>query len=106
MFSESVILKMREIPLIEVLDRIGATHKYDSTYRSRGDEATQLLLIENQKNHFELLVTEPKFVLRKRGKRTRYAAGGGAIDLVMSLKKCSFPDAVRMLLAGEQNEKP
>ena len=106
MFSESLITKIRKTPLTEALEKIGASYSNDNTYRPRRDKATRLLLIENQKKHFELLVTEPKFVLRRRGERYWFAAGGGAIDLVMQLTKCSFPEAMRLLMSGgNENEK-
>ena len=104
MFSDRLICDVRQVPLTEALERIGAFWHVDKTYRPKRDKATRLLLVENQ---YEMTMTEPKFILRRRGKRDRIAEGGGAIDLVMSIKKCSFPDAVRLLLEeGERNEKP
>ena len=40
-----------------------------------------------------------KFILRRRGQRSFFAAGGGAIDLVMQLTGCSFTSAVQRLLS-------
>ena len=51
-----------------------------------------------------MIITEPKFVLRQRGKRARLGQGGGAIDLVMSLRQCGFLEAVRLLSAGDESE--
>ena len=100
MFSESLILKIRGITLIEALKRIGATYYFDNTFRPRKNQKTRLVLIDNQGKHVDMIVTEPVFLLHKRGTRERIGKGRGAIDLVIALKKCSFPAAVRLLMTG------
>ena len=105
-FSDRVICNVRQIPLTEALDRIGAAWHIDNTFRPRKDPKTRLVLIKNQEKHIEMLATEPLFFLRQRGSRDRVGQGWGAIDLVMALTRCSFPEAVRLLLTGENDEKP
>ena len=105
MISNSKIDEARKIPFTTVLERVGATYHLDPTFRPKRDKDTRLVLIKNQEKHIEMLATEPLFLLRRRGSRDRVGQGRGAIDLVMQLTDCSFPDAVR-LLAGDENEKP
>lgn len=95
--SDRVICKIRELTLTEALKRIGATWRYDNTFRPRRNPATRLVLVENQIRHVEMIVTEPVFLLRRRGTRERIGAGRGAIDLAMQLTGCTFPEAVRRL---------
>lgn len=99
MISNKHITAAREIPFATALEKIGATWHYDNTYRPRRNLHTRLVLIENQGMHYELVITEPVFVLRRRGNRRQIGHGRGAISLVMALTGCRFPAAVQRLLA-------
>ena len=100
MIGNRQIVTAREIPFETALEKIGATYKADRAFRPRKNPATRLLLIEISKNHYELKITEPKFLLRRRGECNWFAAGGGAIDLVIALTGCQFRAAVHRLLSA------
>lgn len=97
MYDNKEISVMRKIPLTDALDKIGVHWDHDNTFRPKRDKSTRLVLIENQGNYIEMLSTGPLFLLRERGSQKRIGKGRGAIDLVMELTGCSFPETVRLL---------
>ena len=84
----------RSVPLTDVLDKLGLSWRFDSTYQPRSNPVTRLVLVGDR---HEITITDHLFVLRRRGCRKVIRSGGGAIDLVMALTGCSFRRAVREL---------
>ena len=62
--------------------------------RRIGNPDTKLVLVNDQ---FEITITDPLFVLRRRGSREVIATGRGAITLATAITGCSFKSAVRRL---------
>ncbi len=95
--SPDVIERLRALPLCRVLDAMGLYWKLDPDYVPRKDKSSVRINLSMGNSVRELLITGPKFF------DTRDAAfkGGGAIDLVMLIKNCSFRTAVATLLAVE-----
>ena len=94
MIDDHKIQAARDVPLTDALDQLGLCWEIDPSYRPRGNPDTKLVLVNDQ---FEVTITDPLFVLRRRGSREVIATGRGAISLAMSLTDCSFRTAVRRL---------
>lgn len=95
--SPDVIERLRALPLCRILDALDLYWKPDPDYVPRKDKSSIRINLSIGNSVRELLITGPKFF------DTRDAAftGGGAIDLVMKIKGCSFRTAVATLLAVE-----
>ena len=94
MLDDRKIRSAREVPLTEALDRLGLHWQIDASYQPRDNPDTRLVLVDNQ---FEITITGPLFILRRRGSRDVIAQGRGAIDLAKAITGCSFKSAVQRL---------
>ena len=94
MLDDRKIQSARDVLLTDALDRLGLRWEIDPSYRPRGNPDTKLVLVNDQ---FEITITDPLFVLRRRGSRDVIATGRGAITLATAITGCSFKSAVQRL---------
>jgi hypothetical protein len=90
--SPEQIAKVRATPLETVLERLGFYVSRDSAFQPRLNKRTVSLFVSDNNDVHELIVTGEKWFDKREN-----VGGGGAIDLVMHLKKVSFSGAVRFL---------
>ena len=94
MIDDHKIQAAREVLLTDALDQLGLRWEIDPSYRPRGNPNTKLVLVNDQ---FEVTITDPLFVLRRRGNRDVIATGRGAITLATAITGCSFKSALQRL---------
>ena len=92
-----VVARLRNLPLCRVLDALDLYWKPDPDYVPRKDKSSIRIHLSIGNAVREVLITGPKFFDTRDADFT----GGGAIDLVMKVKQCSFRTAVAVLLAVE-----
>ena len=94
MIDDRKIQSARDVLLTDALNRLGLRWEIDPSYRPRGNPDTKLVLVNDQ---FEITITDPLFVLRRRGNRDVIDTGRGAITLATAITGCSFKSAVQRL---------
>jgi hypothetical protein len=97
-FEEAQLIRVRSLPLIQVLDGLKAGGRLfwrrDIDFVPEKDSRTIRLFISLPSGLvWEILVTDPKWYDARAGK-----GGGGGIDLVMYLLDLDFVTAVQTLL--------
>lgn len=94
--DNSELERWRSLPAIHVLAQISDHVKVDPTFRPLRNAASVRVHVSVSARDFELVCTREKWwdTRAERG-------GGGAIDLVMHLKACSFKEAA-VILHGAQ----
>ena len=93
-YSKKNINQVRSMALSDALTKVGIRCFKDTSFAPIKNQKTEMLIVDDI---FEITVTGEKFVARRRGSRKIEATGGGAIDLVMCVKRVPFLDAVRLL---------
>lgn len=92
--SKQEIEVLRSIPFPQIFDAFDFRWKFDNEFKpTKANPKTKRLVIDTDEGfQFELLVTPPKWYDTRAKK-----GGGGAIDLVMHLRECSFTKACEEL---------
>jgi hypothetical protein len=94
-FDEEVLSWLRSLPLARVLDALGFFYRRDEAFKPEKDARTIRLFVSTpQGQAWELLVTGVKWYDSRAA-----VGGGGAIDLVMHLRRVDFVEAVTLLKA-------
>lgn len=93
----------RKIPLKAAVQAIAMCSKCDPHFEPRRNGSTERWHITDTSSNyvFELVVTGQRWFDVRDGK-----GGGGAIDLVMHLKSCSFKTALEMLAPVMAKKSP
>ena len=90
--DNNVLNRWRSIPCETALGGLADHAKRDSSFEPTKDVQTSRWHASCAGRDFELLLTGTKFWDARA-----CVGGGGAIDLVMHLRSCSFKDAVNYL---------
>lgn len=93
--TDEEVTKARAVPLLETLEVLGYYVSKDSAFEPRKTKRTISVFISNDADVRELIITGEKWYDKRE-----QVGGGGAIDLVMHLRKLSFSRAVRLLSAS------
>lgn len=93
--TDEEVAKARAVPLLETLEALGYYVSKDSAFEPRKTKRTISVFISNDADVRELIITGEKWYDKRE-----QVGGGGAIDLVMHLRKLSFSRAVRLLSAS------
>ncbi|WP_286810978.1 hypothetical protein [Bacteroides sp. Phil13] len=91
--SPDEISELRSLPLLSVLDGLDLYWTKDPDFVPKKDKSSIRINVSLGNDVRELVLTGPKFF----DTRDEKFQGGGAIDFVMCLKKCSFKTAVAVL---------
>ena len=84
----------RSVPLMVVLNALGMQVKEDALFEPRKNQRTSRLHITDSESNYvyELVVTGQQWFDARKSK-----GGGGAVDLVMHLRACTFSQAMLIL---------
>ena len=85
--------RLRNLPLLSVLDALGLYWKKDPTYAPRGNKSKIRIHLTIESSVREIIITGPKFYDTNDAK----FSGGCAIDLVEKVKKCDYLPAIAVL---------
>lgn len=91
-FPESLVERVRTIPLQRALEGLGFFVSRDGAFQPRKNARTEAVFVTDSAGVHELILTGEKWF-----DKLENVGGGGAIDLVMHLKGVSFSKAVRLL---------
>lgn len=94
-FDAAELDRLRALPLVVALERVGMFAKVDPTYVPKESLGTQRWFVSGDSVTFELLVTRAKWFDVRQGR-----GGGGAIDLVAHVAGVDFAKAVKLMLAA------
>ena len=100
-FDDAVLARVRALPIEDALTGLGIYYQIDPDYRPVKNSSSKRLMISATQGFYEIVLTPPMKWFDSRSKK----GGGGAIDLVMYIRGCTFVEAVKLLQGVLKTEK-
>lgn len=104
-WRESDVHRARCVPLVKILAHVSDHLKEDQTYTPADPSlGSRRFHVNCSKRDYRILLTGEKWLDELVDRNAAIRGGGGAIDLVMHLKRLNFVQAVKVCLeAAESN---